>query len=194
MFLRDGYGATSIDAIAQQARISKRTFYHRFADKAALFAAVVHDLVTRLRPPDAVDDAGLAALFAGASLQTVLRRIAELALQAALRPEAIALQRMIIAEATRFPDLAAAVLAEGTRQQAVLYLAALLQREIEAGGVTFDQPHFAAEQFLQMVMAAPLRRAMGLGSPMTPAERQDWVLSTVRLFLDGCRGVARPVR
>ena len=49
MFLSLGYGATSIDAIALKARISKRTFYHRFRDKAELFAAVVHDVVDRLR-------------------------------------------------------------------------------------------------------------------------------------------------
>ncbi|HET6307753.1 MAG TPA: helix-turn-helix domain-containing protein, partial [Rhodopila sp.] len=41
LFLAEGYGATSIEAVAQRARISKRTFYHRFPDKAALFDAVL---------------------------------------------------------------------------------------------------------------------------------------------------------
>src|SRR5262249_55470481 len=30
LFFAQGYGATSIEAVAEQARISKRTFYHRF--------------------------------------------------------------------------------------------------------------------------------------------------------------------
>src|SRR5205807_3741873 len=34
LFLTRGYGATSIEAVAAGARISKRTFYHRFRDKA----------------------------------------------------------------------------------------------------------------------------------------------------------------
>src|SRR5947208_875980 len=35
LFLSHGYGATSIEAVARRARVSKRTFYHRFPDKPA---------------------------------------------------------------------------------------------------------------------------------------------------------------
>ena len=77
MFLAEGYGATSIEAIAQHLRISKRTFYHRFKDKAALFEAVVHGIVERLKPPD------MSRLFTGGSLEEILLRIGDLALQAA---------------------------------------------------------------------------------------------------------------
>ena len=52
-FFTEGYGATSIEAIARRARISKRTIYHRFEDKPALFRAVVHRVIERLRPPGA---------------------------------------------------------------------------------------------------------------------------------------------
>src|SRR5437879_5032155 len=57
LFLTQGFGATSIDAVAEQARISKRTFYHRFRDKADLFEAVVRRLIGRWLPGF---DAGLA--------------------------------------------------------------------------------------------------------------------------------------
>ena len=50
LFLDQGYGATSIEAVAQYARISKRTFYHRFPDKASLFGAVVRRIIEELRP------------------------------------------------------------------------------------------------------------------------------------------------
>ena len=36
LFLTQGYGETSIEAVAARAGISKRTFYHRYADKPAL--------------------------------------------------------------------------------------------------------------------------------------------------------------
>jgi AcrR family transcriptional regulator len=187
-FLENGYGATSIDAIARQARISKRTFYHRFHDKAELFGAVVHDIVTQLYPSEATDTVGLAKLFIGTDLEEILLRLAQYALRAVLSPKAIALHRMIISEAPRFPELAAAAAGEGTRQVAIQHIAALLERERKAGRIGFDQPQFAAEQFLHMVVSLPQRRAMGLGVAMSDADLQAWGRLTVRLFLDGCRG------
>src|SRR5215831_8908283 len=77
-FLRHGYGATSIESVAREARISKRTFYHRFDDKPALFAAVVHRIIDRLRPP-----AGMPRL-SGATLTEILEVVAGLILRAAL--------------------------------------------------------------------------------------------------------------
>jgi AcrR family transcriptional regulator len=192
MFFSHGYGATSIDAIAQRARISKRTFYHRFRDKAELFGAVVRDAIGRLYPPETTGAGGMAALFAGAELGEILLRLVRLALHAALSPQAIALQRVIVSEASRFPELAAVVLGEGSRQEAVGHIAALLERERQAGRIGIDQPKFAAEQFLEMAVSLPQRRAMGLGTPMSEAELDSWGRHTVRLFLDGCRGWSPP--
>lgn len=185
MFLEHGYGATSIDAIALKARIAKRTFYHRFRDKAELFAAVVHDVVERLRPPDMK---GKPVPPDGNDLGENLSRLARVMLRAALSPQAIALNRVIVAEAGRFPELAAVVAGEGARQQAVDLISALLEKERRAGRIAFDNVGFAAEQFLQMILSLPQRRAMGLGTPMTEGELDAWAGDTVRLFLDGCRG------
>jgi hypothetical protein len=44
---------------------------------------------------------------------------------------------------------------------------AVLEREARAGNLTLDNPTFAAQQFLHMVIALPQRRALGLGMPMT---------------------------
>ena len=71
LFLAEGYGSTTIEGVAGRARVSKRTFYHRFSDKAALFAAVVHHIIEQLRPPPGVP------LLEGASLHDVLRRLAD---------------------------------------------------------------------------------------------------------------------
>ena len=188
LFLLHGYGATSIEAVARQARISKRTFYHRFDDKPALFAAVVHRIIDRLRPP-----AGLPS-FAGEPLDDVLRTLAGLILRAALAPEAIALNRLIVAESARFPELAAAVTAEGSRQEGIRLIAGLLERERAAGRLAIADPGFAAEQFLWMVMTVPQRRATGLGVPMTPAELEAWTRDVVALFLHGCRGETKETK
>jgi TetR/AcrR family transcriptional repressor of mexJK operon len=183
LFLSQGYGVTSIEAVALRARISKRTFYHRFDDKAALFGAVVHRLILRMRPPND------ALLFDGGTIEEVLLRLAALILRAALSPAALALHRVIVAEATRFPELALVLNQEGTRQEALNRIAALLAHEAQDGGLRVPNPLFAAEQFLQMVVSTPQRRALGLGTPMTAAELDTWARDAVDLLLNGCRAI-----
>src|SRR5450755_5128969 len=84
LFLAEGYGSTSIEAVAARAGISKRTFYDRFNDKTMLFAAVVHRIIEHIRPPAGVPT------IAGASLPEILIRLAGLILTAALSPPALA--------------------------------------------------------------------------------------------------------
>jgi len=186
LFLAEGYGATSIEAVARRARISKRTLYHRYTDKAALFGAVVHRVIERLRPPAGVP------LYEGGSLEEILHRLARLILRAALNPAALALNRLILAESQRFPELAAVVAREGAGAEAVRNIAALLAREAAANQLALGDASFAAAQFLQMVIAVPQRRALGVGGAMGEAELEAWAGGTVELFLNGCRG-ARPL-
>jgi AcrR family transcriptional regulator len=181
LFLAEGYGATSIEAIAQRAQISKRTFYHRFPDKAAVFAAVVHRIIQGLRPPAGTP------LYEGGSLEEVLRRLARLLLRAALAPMALALSRLMVAEGQRFPELAAIAASEGSRAEVVGQIAAMLSREARAGRLAIDRPEFAAEQFLQIVISLPQRRALVLGQPMSEIELDAWADDCVDLFLNGCR-------
>lgn len=184
LFLTEGYGATSIEAVAKRAGMSKRTLYSRFRDKPELFGAVVHRLVEQLRPPNANPE----QFFEGASLEAILQRLARLILRAALSRSALALHRVIVAEATRFPELAAAVNQEGTRREAIKRIAALLEGERAAGRLSLSNAEFAAEQFLHMLVAGPQRRALGLGKPMTEDELDAWARDAVDLFLNGCRG------
>jgi TetR/AcrR family transcriptional repressor of mexJK operon len=180
-----GYGATSIEAIARRARISKRTFYQRFPDKPALMSAVVVRLIDSLRPPPDVP------LIEGEGLEQILFHLGSLILQAALTPRVLQLQRLIVAESRRFPDLASAVAKSGGRQEAVALISALLMRHARGAMVTPAQASFAANQFLQMIVSLPQLRAIGLGAPMMPEELAAWVRSTVSLFLDGYTGIAK---
>src|SRR5881275_210282 len=85
-FLARGFGAVSMDAIAREAGVSKATVYAHFADKAALFGAVIARLSERFGgfSADALDPAAVEA-----SLTTLARRLLELVLS----PEAVALNR-----------------------------------------------------------------------------------------------------
>lgn len=180
-----GYGATSIEEIARRARISKRTFYQRFADKPALIGAVVVRLIDSLRPPPNVP------LIEGESLEQVLVHLGSLILHAALTPRVLQLQRLIVAESKRFPDLASAVAKSGGRQEAVALISALLMRHARAASITPADAAFAANQFLQMIVSLPQLRAIGLGGPMTADELDTWVRGSVLLFLDGYTGMVK---
>jgi TetR/AcrR family transcriptional repressor of mexJK operon len=179
-FLHDGYGGTSIEAIAQAAGMSKRTFYHRYDGKPALFAAVVARIVEQIRPPANVP------LMAGTTSAQVLERLAGMMLQAALSPRAIALNRLIIAESARFPELVTAVSGQRSRAEGIALIAKLLETRTDGRPLARDDAEFAAGQYIQMITSWPQRLAFGLGTPMTEPERTDWVRQTTRLFLRGC--------
>src|ERR1700729_3825817 len=57
LFARDGYERTSVDAIAAEAGVSKRTVYSHYGDKENLFLQVLRDTydVMRDRVRDIVD-------------------------------------------------------------------------------------------------------------------------------------------
>ena len=181
LFLTRGYGATSVEAVAAGARISKRTFYHRFRDKAELFEATVRRLIERWLPPFE------AQLLEIAPADTLLRRLAGQILAVALSPPALALHRVLIAEAQRFPELVQLVNEAGAGK-GVERIAALLERESRAGRLRIDDSRFAAEQFLNMVLSGPQKRAFGFGRPLDADALDSWIRGTVALFLDGCRG------
>jgi TetR/AcrR family transcriptional regulator, mexJK operon transcriptional repressor len=185
LFLAEGYGTTSIEAVAERAGVSKRTFYHRFENKAALFAAVVHRIIEQIRPPPNVP------LLEGSSLHNILRRLAGLILGAALSPQAVALHRLVTAESVRFPNLARAVYDEGWAHEATELIGNLLTRELPDLRLSTEMRRFAAMQFLHMVATLPQRRIMGLGLPLTPRELDAWADNAVKLFLNGCRGLSR---
>lgn len=180
LFLGDGFGATSIEAVARGAGISKRTFYHRFPGKEALFEAVVRRLVERWTPPFDV------ALLEAPSVAEALRRAADHILGVALTPEALALHRMVIAEAPRFPGLAR-ILYDIGAVAGIERIARRLAAGEDRGELKRVDPNFAADQFITMVVTAPRRRALGLGAPLNQEELRGWIDDTVRLFLDGLR-------
>jgi TetR/AcrR family transcriptional regulator, mexJK operon transcriptional repressor len=183
LFLAEGYGSTSIESVAARAGVSKRTFYDRFDDKAMLFASVVQRIIQQIRPPPSVP------LLAGANLPDILTRLAGLILRAALAPSALALHRLVNAEAMRFPELAQTVNSDAATREAITLIGELVARELPRLKLTSAERRFLAEQFLFMVVSMPQRRAMGFGTPMTPPELDAWAKQVVLLFLNGCRGL-----
>ena len=172
LFLRDGYGATSLEAVAAAAGVSKRTLYARFSGKAALLQVVVARLVTTWLP--AFD----AEIGHRGGLRDTLLGAAKVMLATALSPQALGLYRLIIAEIGRFPELAG-VMREAGAGAGTERLAAVMA----AAGIA--DPIWAAEQFMALVLSVPQRRGLGLGSPLDAAAQAVWSERAVALFLNG---------
>jgi TetR/AcrR family transcriptional regulator, mexJK operon transcriptional repressor len=180
LFLSHGFGATSIEAVAKQAGISKRTFYHRFPGKERLFEAVVRRLIERWLPPFDTE------MLSAPDLADALRHTAEYILRIALTPEALALHRLVIHEAQRFPGLAR-IMHELGAASGIERIAGHLEPRIQAGELRAVDARFAAEQFILAVVTGPQRRALGLGVPLSAAEISAHAGNAVGLFLEGAR-------
>jgi TetR/AcrR family transcriptional repressor of mexJK operon len=104
LFLRDGYERTSVDAIAAEAGVSKRTIYNRYTDKENLFRSVLQDMFTEMMAVfRRIADAQLTDVTdVEASLTAFLR---ETVVTLTMAVDRIALMRLILTEAPYFPAL-----------------------------------------------------------------------------------------
>jgi AcrR family transcriptional regulator len=178
-FLREGYGTTSMEAIAADAGVSKRTLYARFPDKAAVLQTAISRLIgTWLGGFDAALDHPM--------LEDALTAAAQRMLAATLTPEALALYRLLVAEAGRIPDLPR-LLAESGAGTGIARIATLLAN----AGVA--EPGFAAEQFQRLIITGPQHRALGFGPPMDAPALERWCRRCVALFLRGVLGSPMPI-
>ena len=97
LFLSDGYGETSIDAIVEKSGGSKATLYSYFPTKADLFRAVVDSIVTTQEGP---------VLGSLENVRETLVTFSEHRLRIVFSSNHRALMRLIISERDRFPDIA----------------------------------------------------------------------------------------
>lgn len=179
LFLAQGYGATTVEQVAQNVGATKRTIYAKFGDKAGLFAAVTRRLVDRHR-------GWLAEAAAGDSIDERLSNFGLRLLAEAGEADVLALYRVMMGEVHRFPELARLV-AELASTGARRGLAALLRREAAAGTLSVPDAEVAAEFLVGMILHARLRGAMLGQRTAAEADAKRWVQAAVALFLDGCR-------
>jgi TetR/AcrR family transcriptional regulator, mexJK operon transcriptional repressor len=179
LFLAQGYGATTVEQIAAAVGATKRTIYAKFSDKADLFSTMARRVVERHR-------AWLSGEFAGATLDERLTSFGIKLLAFALSPDVLALHRVIVAEAHRFPEIVLLVdqlAALGVRRR----LADIIAAEAAAGSLAVADPALAAELLVGMILNAAVHSGL-LGRKSAAARRPaQWVRASVSVFLDGCR-------
>jgi len=175
VFLRAGYSA-SMDLVAAEAGVSKQTVYNHFGSKEGLFRAIVDhvsgELLDVLVEGDARPDPA-------ATLEAIARRFLNLL----LTPSYLALHRMLVAEAPRFPDLAREIYLGGPAR-AASELALYLAQESRKGTLAVTDPALAAEQFFGALCGhLHLRTLLSPRDAPGEAEIERAIAHAVRGFL-----------
>lgn len=156
-FLAHGFDKTSIELVATEARVAKRTIYATVGDKADLFVAVVRRLGDRVVQPvtESPED-----------LHGFCVRLVDLMLS----DEAIGLHRLVISEAANFPDLAERLYVNGAQR----YIDVL---------ETMTASKASAEQLFTLLLGERQRRRLFCLEPApTPSEIETHVARTIALF------------
>jgi TetR/AcrR family transcriptional repressor of mexJK operon len=163
LFLRKGYAGTTMEDIAAAAGLTKRTLYNNYPDKRALFTMIVVDVTAfadefarGLRQPF---DAGITAGNLRGALTDLGQRLA----LGIVRPEVIAMRRLLIGEAREFPELAEKYF-DRAPGQVLEALAAGFSRLAKARVLRAAKPGVAAAQFAYLVAGEPLDRAVLVGA------------------------------
>jgi AcrR family transcriptional regulator len=180
-FAANGFAGTGMDSVARAAGVSTKTLYRLFPNKQTLFEGMVTGRldafvsVVKLRACDGGD--------VEAALADALLVCGELILDG----EVIALQRVVIGESDKFPDIA-----ETFYNKAIMRtqgaLADWLRVQVKRGTIALDDADAAAGMLLGMLALQPQRAVMfGHQPPLNRSELEQRARACASLFLSGCR-------
>jgi AcrR family transcriptional regulator len=145
LFTKHGFDATSMDAIAQEAGVSKATLYVHFASKDDLLLALVDDECRHLGPQMLWTPNG-----APIDLERDLRKIARGFASFFLNDRGLALHRLVMNNAARLPAMAEVFMAAGPRR-CEEEVATFLRAAEAKGLLRIPDIRLAAVQFLNLV-------------------------------------------
>ena len=165
-FLENGFAATSMEQIAAGAGTTKRTLYVKVGDKEALFSAVVTDMLAAWRGVlDRISTSG--------TLQARLEQVGQQLLHALLEPDSVRLNRVLFAEAYRFPALVQ--LLEQQAEAGPIPRLALLLMEQRGAVERSREDLIAARMLYDMISGPPLRTVITGRQPPIPISLEEWV-------------------
>jgi AcrR family transcriptional regulator len=145
-FCRAGFAGASIEKIASVANVTRNALYRRYSGKEALFSCVIERQITTLEGRlDNIRRASGDPLMA-------LHKTARAYLDLMLSPSALDLQRIVIAEARRFPGLAELGGLPGTLARR---LEALVEAAQNAGQLLPADPALWREVLLTLIAMGP---------------------------------------
>lgn len=143
LFLSQGYVGTTLDAVAEQAGVTKRTVYGYFPDKRALFKGVIEDAVGdpwEFQVP-------LEGVATVEGLHSALYAIGQGINEILYQPDYIQLLRVVITEVPSQPDLSI-LFERGAIRRALRTVTGLLRTAEMHGMLSLKDTEAAAQQFV----------------------------------------------
>jgi TetR/AcrR family transcriptional repressor of mexJK operon len=157
LFHERGITATTMDAVAERASVSKMTVYANFRDKPALVSAVFDRKIKLMHVFD---------LAVGPDLNSSVERLVELGelvASIASQPEVVRMVRLMMECADEHPRLAAAFYSAG-RGKLLKQIEAFLKALTRRGFLSIKHPELAAEQLVASWLWLG-RQSFGLAGP-----------------------------
>lgn len=176
LFPARGYDGVSVDAIAQQAGVSKLTVYSHFADKEALFAAAVTECCAQQLPHR------LFELDPSLPVHQALLQIGHAFIDLMMDERAISLHRVMISQAGQDRRLTEVFFSAGPRT-ALREMESFLA-QADGHGLRVADPSRAAEHFFCLLKGVRhMRVLVGLCEVPSAAERDAHVADIVDVFV-----------
>lgn len=179
LFLQHGFANTSVNAIVREAGGSLATLYAEFGSKEALFESVLSERAARFFPEErSVPRQGLDA-------KAELRALATHMLKRMLSDDGLAVYRIAVHEAPRFPALRKALLEVG--MPGLLHRTARYLRGLADRVLTIEESdeaaRLAASQFIALVQGQLVFSA-ACGGEISARTRANHVNAAVKAFLE----------
>jgi AcrR family transcriptional regulator len=173
VFLRDGFAAASTDAIAAEAKVSKRTLYVYYPSKEELFAGVMRGLTIENPQTRALESIEEMAPGSEEELRRDLLELAQKIVTTMMQPDYLAVLRTTIADTHRFPQLGGLFRAT-IPERAMRSFAVFIGRCQERGVVSPDvEGETAARMFIGPLLTyAVLGGLFAEGQPLPPTQEK----------------------
>lgn len=154
LFMREGLAGTSMDAVAEEAGVSKQTVYSHYKNKEALFRACIGEKVAGYRI--ALDELPITTDLQ-ADISLLVQRYLELLVDRGV----VAMFRLMIAEATRSPTITTTFWEEGPKRTRDV-VAGYLERRVTRGELVIADISYAAHELLNMAQGHHLEVLLGV--------------------------------
>lgn len=179
LFLAHGFSVATTDMIQREAGVSKTALYECFANKEAMFVAVIKNQCA------ASAESIRGIQFTPGDLRNTLLDLGRAYLNIVLAPSGLALYRAVVAEAPKFPQLARTFYLSGPRVVSAMVHEILADAhqagEVDVSLVGLD---LAASMFAGLICHEAQTQFL-LHPTATPSEAQidTWVEGAVVTFL-----------
>ena len=180
-FLEHGYAGTTMSGIAAKLGGSKGTLWNYYPSKEVLFGAVLDRATAAFREQLTL------TLSPDDSIEAALTKFCSKFLGKLTMPESLALHRLVVGEAARFPEMGR-IFYERAPWKTQELLACYLEKAAEKGQIRCEDP-FAAAQYLTSLCTARAQQQLltGVIDTIPPDRIREEVASAVAVFLRAFR-------